>query len=226
MPTYTEANFEQIAAAIGIEVTQIARHEKLFEGAALGYRLDKRRPTRVSPSKLRAKLVRISKRARRLLESLGVDDPDEAPDGPGKVEILDALVLADESNEGPVIDATRRIGRLVEIVEAVAAAAEFDRRAKEATTEVTEHGELTVRQGHTGDAAVNDWIAAMMGVYKRITGKEPATSVGSPASSVDSPERPDAGIAGGPLIRFLEAAGKPLESNIPKMLGEAAFAPS
>ena len=58
--------------------------------------------------------------------------------------------------------------------------------------------------GHTGDDAVNDWIAAMMGLYRRITGKEPATSVGGP-------ERPNEGIAAGPLIRFFQAAGKPLE---------------
>ena len=37
-----------------------------------------------------------------------------------------------------------------------------------------------------------------------ITGKEPATSVGSP-------DRPNEGIAAGPLIRFLEAGGKPLK---------------
>ena len=37
-----------------------------------------------------------------------------------------------------------------------------------------------------------------------ITGKEPATSVGSP-------DRPNEGIAAGPLIRFLEVAGKPLK---------------
>jgi hypothetical protein len=209
--TYGPADFKRIAAAIGLKPGQIAKHDICFEAAAGWYRSDDRAPTGTAPSKMRAKLQRISKSARRLLKSLGVDDPDDAPDGPGNSEIVDALVLAGDRNEGPVVEATRRIGRLVEIVEAVAAAAEFDRRAKKATTEVTEHGKLTVRQGHTGDAAVNEWIAAMMGLYKRITGKEPATSVGSPTSSVGSPERPDAGIACGPLIRFLKAAGKPLE---------------
>jgi hypothetical protein len=47
-------------------------------------------------------------------------------------------------------------------------------------------------------------IAAMLGVYRTITGKEPATSVGAP-------DRPNEGIAAGPLIRFLQAAGKPLK---------------
>jgi hypothetical protein len=207
---YGQTDFKQIAVAISREVEQVARHKIEFEAAAHWYRSDRRR-TKFAPAKLRAKLNQIGKSARRLLKNLGVNDPGQAPDGPGNSEIVDALFLAGDRNEGPVVEATRRIGRLVEIVEAVEAAAEFDRRAKKATTEVTKHGKLTVRQGHTGDAAVNEWIAAMMGLYKRITGKEPATSVGSPASSVDSPERPDAGIAGGPLIRFLEAAGKPLE---------------
>ena len=43
----------------------------------------------------------------------------------------------------------------------------------------------------------------MMGIYRTITGKEPATSVGAP-------DRANEGIAAGPLIRFLQAAGKPL----------------
>jgi hypothetical protein len=203
MAAYEQLNFEQIAAAITVEVTQIAKHENLFEAAALWYRVDRRRPSRIAPSKSREKLERVTKNARRLLESLGVNHPDEAPDGPGDTEILRALVLAGEPNEDPVIGATRRMGRLVEIIDGTVAAAELHRRAKKAATEVVRVGKLTVREGNPGDDAVNDWIAAMMSLYRRITGKEPATSVGAP-------KRPSEGIAGGPLIRFLEAAGTPL----------------
>ena len=64
-------------------------------------------------------------------------------------------------------------------------------------------GNLTVPKGHQGDAAVNNWIAAMMEIYRKITGAEPATSVGH----VDQPNE---GIASGPFIRFLQAAGEPL----------------
>jgi hypothetical protein len=177
--------------------------KNLFEAAALSYRVDRRRPSRIAPSKSREKLERVTKNARRLLESLGVNDPDEAPDGPGDTEILRALVLAGEPTEDPVIEGTRRMGRLVEIIDGTVAAAELHRRAKKAATEVVRVGKLTVREGNPGDDAVNDWIAAMMSLYRRITGKEPATSVGAP-------ERPNEGIAGGPLIRFLEAAGTPL----------------
>jgi hypothetical protein len=82
MATYAHGNFEQIASAIGMEVGQIAKHENRFEAAAYWYRLDRRRPTRITPSKSREKLDRIAKAARRLLTSLGVNDPDEAADGP------------------------------------------------------------------------------------------------------------------------------------------------
>jgi hypothetical protein len=75
----------------------------------------------------------------------------------------------------------------MEILDSIAAAAEYDRRAKKAATEVAEVGKLTVRQGNPGDDAVNDWIADMMSIYRMITGKEPATSVGSP-------DRPNEGI--------------------------------
>jgi len=64
-------------------------------------------------------------------------------------------------------------------------------------------GKLTVREGNSGDDAVNDWIAAMLGIYRALTGKEPATSVGAPTRATE-------GQATGPLIRFLQAAGQPL----------------
>jgi hypothetical protein len=117
MATYTHGNFEQIATAIGKEVGQIAKHKNRFEAAAYWYRLDRRRPTRIAPSKTREKLDRIAKTARRLLTSLGVNDPDDAADGPRDPEILNALVLAGEPNADPVIEATRRIGRLMERVD-------------------------------------------------------------------------------------------------------------
>jgi hypothetical protein len=81
MTTYEQSNFEQIATAIGI--ARVAQHKNLFEAAALWYRLGQRRPKRIAPSKLCEKLDRVAKNARRLLKSLGVNDLDEAPDGPG-----------------------------------------------------------------------------------------------------------------------------------------------
>src|SRR5437764_8121346 len=164
MTTYEQANFDQIATALGIKVGQIAKHENQFEAAALWYRLNRRRTRRISPSKLHAKLGRVAKSARRLLKCLDVNNPDEAADGPGDREVLAALVLVGEANEDVVIAATRRIGRLVEIMDGVVAAAEFDRRASQAAMEVAEIGKLTVREGNPGDDAVNDWIAAMMGL--------------------------------------------------------------
>jgi hypothetical protein len=137
MATYEQSNFAQIGNAIGMDVARIAKRENLFEAAALWYRLGKRQPTRIAPSKLREKLDQVAKSARRLLKSLGVNGPAEAADGPGNIEILAALVLASERNEDPIIEATRRIGRLAEIIDGVAAAADFERRAKLAATEVT-----------------------------------------------------------------------------------------
>ena len=203
LTTYTHTNFEQIATAIGIGIKPVANLEAQFEAAALWFRLDKRRPKRTAPSKQREKLTQVAKSARRILNSLGINDPDEAADGPGDAEIFKALILAGEPDENPIVEATRRIGRLVEIVDGIAAAAELEGRAQKAATEVAEVGKLTVQEGNPGDDAVNGWIAAMLGIYRTITGKEPATSVGAPG-------RPNKGKAAGPLIRFLQAAGKPL----------------
>jgi hypothetical protein len=204
MTTYKQSDLEPIATAIGMDVAQIAKHQNMFEAAAVWYRLNKRRPNRTVPSSLRRKLEQISKSARRLLKNLGINHPEEATDGPGDREILNALVLLSERTEDAIIEATQRIGRLIEIVDGVAAVAELDRRANTAANEVAELGRLTVPKGNPGDAAINDWIAAMMSVYRKITGNEPRMSVGAH-------DGPNEGIAGGPLIRFLEAAGKPLQ---------------
>jgi hypothetical protein len=145
MTTYEQSDLERIGTAIGMDVAQIAKHQNVFEAAARWYRSDKRRPNRTAPSSLRRKLEQISKSARRLLKNLGVNHPDEAADGPGDREILNALVLLGEPTEDPIIEATQRIGRLIEIIDGVAAVAEFDRRAKKAATEVAKVGRLTVR---------------------------------------------------------------------------------
>ncbi len=178
--TYTHDNFEQIAAAIGMKAEAVAKHAKLFEEAARWHRLDCDPPDRIAPSILRRKLDKIAKSARRLLESLGVVDLDAAVDGPGDPQIFDALLLVGESDATPIMEATQRFARLVEITEAVAAAAELSRRAGKAAAEIAEVGKLTVDEGHRGDRAINDWLAKMMTAYRDITGKEPATSVGKP----------------------------------------------
>jgi hypothetical protein len=154
---------------------------------------------------MRKRMMRIANAARKLLRHLDVRDPAQAPDGPG-IAVLQVLASADGGSEDPVVRATAQIGRLVEILEAVNAARELERRAEIGAEDVVRVGELVVPKGHQGETAVNDWIAAMMPIYKQITGKEPKTSVAAPG-------RPDRGKAYGPLIRFLEAAGKPL--NIP-----------
>jgi hypothetical protein len=207
MGMYKQSNFEQIATAIGMHVEQIAKHEKLFEDAARWYRLARRRPTRIAPSKMQDKLNEVSKRAHRLLKSLSVKRPADAADGPGSRELLAALVLLGERNEDPVIDAVGRIGRLTELIDGLAAAAALEVRATRAAIEVMKVGKLTVRKGNPGDDAINDWIAAMMHLYRSLTCREPATSVGAPG-------RRNPGIAQGPFIRFLQAAGKPLNINL------------
>jgi hypothetical protein len=204
MSTYTHSDFKQIATAIDIAVHQVVNLETRFEAAARWFRLDRSRPRRAAPSKRGEKLNQVAKGARRLLKSMGINEPDEAADGPGDPEIFQALVLTGEADENPILEATRRIGRLVEIVEGIVAATELERRAQKAATEVAQVGKLTVQEGNPGDDAVNDWIAAMLGIYRKITGKEPATSVGAPG-------RPNEGKAAGPLIRFLQTAGKPLK---------------
>jgi hypothetical protein len=149
------------------------------------------------------KLQRLAKNARRLMKDLEIKNYDEAADGPGSFELLEILAAVEEPNEDAVINATRRMGQLATMMDALEAAKELERRALEAADNVIEMGKLTVPKGYQGEAPVNNWIASMMETYRKITGSEPATSVGH----IDQPNE---GIASGPLIRFLQAAGGPL----------------
>jgi hypothetical protein len=63
MAAYNRSNFEEIAAAIGVEVRQIAKHANVFGHRARWYQLAKDRPTRIAPSKTRDKLKELSKNA-------------------------------------------------------------------------------------------------------------------------------------------------------------------
>jgi hypothetical protein len=64
-------------------------------------------------------------------------------------------------------------------------------------------GNLIGTKGHVGDDAANDWIAMVLAVYQLATGRPPRTSVGAIGRTNES-------MAGGPLLRFLAAAGHPL----------------
>ena len=165
-----------------------------------------------------------------LLTSLGIDDPAGAPDGPGNREVLEALAFEGNLDEDPIIEATRRIGQLADnvdlieaandlerramIVEAKEAACVLERRAINALRDLEESGDTyendgevvkvdVVPKGHSGKVAQNEWIAAMMSLYEKITGRKSGTSIVAPG-------RLRRGKASGPLIRFLAAAGAPL----------------
>lgn len=204
MPTYSKKDFDCIAAAIGKHVADVMRHEKIFEAAAMWYRLYREAPIgrRITPFRMRKRMIEIASAAERLLKHLGVSDPADAPDGPALAVLL-VLASADDGTEDAVIQATARLGRLVELLEAVDATRELWHLARQGAADVEHLGKLTVPKGYRGDVAENDWIAAMMSIYKKITGEHPRTSVGGPLGK-------DEGVARGPLIRFLKAAGKPI----------------
>jgi hypothetical protein len=202
MGTYSRENFEQIASAIHKDVAEIYQYKNDFEAAALTYRFDLDLPERKKPSELRKRLIQIGYTARKLLRLLGVEDPCQAPDGPAR-DVLQVLAsTGHKTEEDPIIRATARVGRLVEILDAVDACREIERRAANGAKEAVEIGKLYVPKGHQGDVAANDWIDRMLGIYQKIIGKL--------GISVKAPHQRDSGKPTGPLIRFLQAAGKPL----------------
>ena len=199
MPTYTTEDFEEIAAAIGVKVSQVIRHQNRFEAAAALYRSDCRSPRRVPPSTIARRARAIAAAAKKLLHHLEVLDYRNAADGPGDFGLLEALASAEGGTEDDVIRATERVGRLAEIFDAIDAAQELEQRGRKAAKDAAETGKLTTLRGRRGGYVLNDWIAEMMPIYEELTGKRPRISVTA------------RGKASGPFHRFLHAASKPLE---------------
>jgi hypothetical protein len=204
LATYSKNDFERIAAAIGKDVVDVKRQEKNIEASAMWYRLGRRGPRgkRITPYMMRRRMTQIANAAQRLLEHLGVPDPTQPPDGPATA-VLEILASAEGGTEDAVIRATARLGHLLELLGAADATRELERLARRGAEDVEQIGKLIVPKGHHGDVAENDWISAMMSIYRQITGKDPRSSVGAPL-------RNDEGLPGGPLIRFLQTAGNPI----------------
>lgn len=201
--TYKTSDIRRICEAISVSCDEVLEYRPQFEAAAHWFRLDTKGPKRIPPSQLERNLISIAKKARRLLDALGIDDTTAASDGPSQTAIFQALEAAAVNGETEMLRATERVGRLVETLEGLAAASDIERWANEAATETLNTLRMITPAGHQGDAAANNWIAAMIGLYCKITGRDPGTSVGMPTSKNE-------GEAAGPLIRFLAAAGKPL----------------
>lgn len=194
---YSLADLHAIAQAIDATFPdeKIKQQVILLERAADWYLRACNEPERLKPSITRKKLQQIATAARNLLRHLGVLDVAQAVDGPPDDRLIDALVNTTGGSEDDVVHATGRIGRLVEIVECVAAVGELERRSKAAAPD--RDWEHIVPKGHVGDLALKNWITDLMQAYERITGKRP--SYGSSDTET-----------GGPFIRFLMAAGAPL----------------
>jgi hypothetical protein len=202
--TYSEDDFERIAAAIGKDVADVRRHEEAFEAAAMWYRLNRNGSTvkRTPPSAIKKRMKQIANAAQKLLWHLEVVNYRNAADGPGDFALLEALASTEDGGEDEVIKATAQIGTLEDILKTIGAAQTLEQRAHKAADDAVRMSELTLPKGRRGDRTLNIWIADMMGICEQITGKASRVSVISTG--------PKRGKPAGPFVRFLEAAIKPL----------------
>jgi hypothetical protein len=234
--TYSKNDYQRIAAAIGRSAAEVIQYASEFESPARWYRLnippaereeesasELRKPRRskstMSPSELRElrlkkpktlselrkKSKQVEAAARKLLLHLGVHRIGDAPDGPGDRDLLIFLASFGGVAEEEVVQVTARIGRLAELLEAIDAAKVLQACADKAVEEAVAFGKL-IPEGHHGDIAANEWVAAMASLYKKITGREPGISVLRPGSGRGKPT--------GPFLRFLEASGQPLKIKL------------
>jgi hypothetical protein len=232
MDTYTKDDYERIANAVGVSTADVLKHAIEFERDATWYRLrippakreggptlelrnQSPKKSKESPelrnqrskkpktlSELRKKAEQVEAAARKLLLHLGVRRLDEAPDGPGYHDLLTFLSAYSGSSEEEVIDATARVGRLAELLEAIKAAKRLEACSYKAAQDAAEFTKL-LPKGHQGHIAAIGWNEDMMSLYKRITGEEPTFSIRRPGAGRGQPT--------GPFRRFLEAAAEPLK---------------
>lgn len=203
---YSAEDLAKIGDAVGIKPAEIVKYRSRFDGAMFWFRAmrgtDADLAELIQPAKVRKKLEQISNTARRLLHHLGIENTDDAIDGPADHEIHHHLQISGDQTAVEVVDLTERLGTLTAVIEGIEAALELQRRANKAASDMDHVGAILGPGEHKGDVAVSQWIAIMLDLYRDITGKAPATSVGARGESNE-------GIATGPLIRFLEAAGGP-----------------
>ena len=202
-PTYSNRDLQKIAAALQVPTNIIREKAGDLEEAALWYRRTEQNPLPKKAAILRGRADQIAKAARKLLKHLGIDDPRNAPDGPGATWILELLTYSEAATEDGVVRATERIGRLAEIVEGIRATKEIEGYASKAPRAIQELADAIGIKGHRGDMALEVWLGMTMTLYREITGDRPMFNVGASGSA-------DEGIAGGKFIGFLEAAGSPL----------------
>jgi len=155
-----------------------------------------------TPYELRKKAKQVEAAAAKLLKHLGVCDHREAPDGPGDIDLLIFLASYGGATEEEVTNATAQVGRLAELLGSFRGTKFLEACATRATQEAVRYSKL-IPEGHSGDSPENEWIAMIMSLYEKITGRKASTSTVAPG-------RPGRGKASGPLIRFLEAVGAPL----------------
>jgi hypothetical protein len=203
-PTYRLENLKEIANAIGKSTKAVKHRAQKFEDAATWYRSWGKSTKRITPYELKRRFDSISSHARKLLKGLGINNPEDAPDGTIDPNILAALTNRKRSDELDVSRAADKIALLHKIISAVNAASDLESWATDSVEKSIKVGKLTTFPGHSGDWATYEWIADMMVLYRDLTRRAIATST-------DPKSRPKAGKATGPLVRFLAAAGKPLE---------------
>lgn len=202
-PFYSEEDYNKLATALDVDRDALVPFEKRFEVAAWWYWLRESPGKLLSPSKLKKRLQSIESHARALLNALGVINHEDAPDGPGDLAVIAALMRSGESDEEALVDDTAQIGRLLEIIDVINAANDLADRAREAASEAVQIQKLVVPEGNIGTEHLNDWVGAMLELYTDITGNPARTSVGAPG-------RENEGRATGPLLRFLVAASTPI----------------
>ena len=190
MCTYSNQDFERIAAAIGKGPAHVIQYANRFEAAAAWYRLYCRAPKGVHPADTGKRMRQIANAAHKLLRHLEIYDYRKAPDGPADVTLLEFLASAENGGEDVVIHATAQIGCLAEIFATIDAARGLERHGRKAVKDAEQLSRLISIKGRRGDHAVNVWLAEMMSTYKALTQSDPRISVVSSGPNRGEPSGP------------------------------------
>lgn len=161
MGTYSDQDFRRIAEVTGKSAAHVRRLANRFEAAAVCYRLYCRAPKGLHLTETSKDLGRIASAAQRLLRQLKICDYRNSLDGPGDSTLLNHLASAENNDEDSVVQATKSIGRLAEIFDAIDAAQELERRGRKAAAGAKQLSRLISIKGPRRNYALNVWLANM-----------------------------------------------------------------
>ena len=176
-----------------------------LESVAKWWRVETEFQQEPTPSQLEERYTRIEWAAHTLLRELGASDTGGANEMPPALRFgslqAQAAIDADHSGNPPTADGAEL---LEDRVKGISQIQDWARRAGDRERA---KGGTPRAERHDRDDALDRLLGGLIGIWVDIFGRPPGMSVAAP-------ERRNAGLPGGPMLRFIDACLTPLLGQV------------